>query len=152
MNTQDLSEFLVKNYIANCKERGYKMGCDIHIFLEVKHKNKWTHDNKWTYVQEMDTYNGEWQPDPGQRNYEWFGYVADGVRCISSRNDQKGWPDDMSDTCIRLLDKEYYHSHTWYTAKKFNKLYQKFFETGKSLSFVYGEDLKNIRVLIAFDS
>ena len=74
------------------------MGCDIHLFAEVKRDGVWTHEPG-------EFYDG--------RNYDLFGILAD----VRNRNeltpisDRIGWPDDV---CEYAKDYSYdmdYHSH-----------------------------------------
>ena len=99
------------------------MGCDIHLYIEVRKDGKWTSADRWTRdtyappgVERMTVdYDHNWFTD---RNYELFAILA-GVRGEAAPiAEPKGFPEDASE----LLKIEYAeggdHTPTWYTLRE----------------------------------
>jgi hypothetical protein len=103
------------------------MGCDIHLVLERKHKDKWVgvYDYGYRtlppgffekhYSEEGKYIEGRWFSYAcKRRNYEAFAKMA-GVR--GEGPDPKGMPDDASDLSLMISDHWGIdgHSHSWLT-------------------------------------
>ena len=82
------------------------MGCDIHLFLEIKKKEK------WTFIKELDI----------GRSYDMFGIVADVRNLVNAIpiSEPKGLPEDVSDKVREELDEWDCdgHSHSWLNWKE----------------------------------
>jgi hypothetical protein len=93
------------------------MGCDIHIYREKLINGVWVSADEWadeydegvmTVPYEKSAYSG--------RNYELFGFLAEGVRRdIPGAFEQRGTPDDASPEVAELVDRWNGdgHSHSW---------------------------------------
>lgn len=110
------------------------MGCDIHMYAEVKIRSEWRtvgrifeydyYDAKAPTTIEWYNYEGEWESNQiltihpyDSRNYRLFAILAD-VRnsdCIKPISDPRNIPDDVSDF-VKHQSNEYGidgHSHSW---------------------------------------
>lgn len=97
------------------------MGCDIHMYAEVRKNKKWGkvgNEFKNTYNEDVKTD----QPYSG-RNYELFAFLAD-VRNrfdIKPIAETKGWPEDVSagvkEDLVDYWDGDG-HSASWFTLKE----------------------------------
>ena len=101
------------------------MGCDIHIIIEQKVKDKWVGTfatNKAKYNDSLLGYH---------RNYDFFNRLA-GVRCYNGvkLNQPKGIPNNISDLS-KLVINEWEgdgHSHSYFSAREFCDLFNKEFK------------------------
>lgn len=103
-------------YFSIClfREKGAKLGCDIHLFIERKNKETGKWENIALYKKDND---GFYVPCDAyrERNYMLFGMLA-GVR---GANDPfvypRDIPDDLSDEVAELWDDgDGWHTPTWY--------------------------------------
>lgn len=87
------------------------MGCDIHLCLEKKYKDRWVMIDNFKGFR--DFYSGTYAfREAQQRNYARFAALA-GVR--GDGPDPVGWPEDASDGAM-LMSESYGrdgHSHSW---------------------------------------
>lgn len=105
------------------------MGCDIHMYVEKKHKGKWINIDYWKlddyYENKPGDYKFEIVEMYGDRNYRLFAVLAD-VRNYSNNkpiSEPKGFPDDAS----WIVKEEYErwigdgHSHSYLTLSELKK-------------------------------
>jgi hypothetical protein len=90
------------------------MGCDIHMILE----RKWR--DKWVGIHEVDSAARE-------RNYDLFGRLAGVRRGDEDSPDPRGVPDDASDLSKMEIEGWGHgaHSHSWATLDEFLTAYIK---------------------------
>ena len=114
------------------------MGCDIHMYAEVKKNNKWSKvgdvfENMWySKDRELSDWNKPLTDTPYDgRNYDLFAILAD-VRnghgfagCVTGErfnpiSEPKGLPDDVSKKIKKESDKwdGDGHSHSYFTVKE----------------------------------
>ena len=131
------------------------MGCDIHIYTEVKIKDKWTCvDPMRLYDYEQDSYVRSIYITKRQiyegRNYYLFGALA-GVRCYGGPDlidSPRGIPLDVSDVIQEISDFELEHTPCWlslsdlkqYKWYKQNKCYK------DALRYFFSRRIKNSTV------
>ena len=107
------------------------MGCDIHLFIDRKIKDKWINADNWACNPYFDPKTVD-NPDDFERpmavrevyhgrNYELFGTLARGVRCdVMAIDDARGFPEDAH----TLTKGEYEswnsdaHNASWLTLKE----------------------------------
>lgn len=107
------------------------MGCDIHLYVEVKKDGKWKSVDKWSWpydeikdVSHKDSYYN-------RRNYSLFAILADvrngsgfaGIKTGDGFNiisEPKGVPHDISKEVLEICDfwNGDGHSHSWFTLKE----------------------------------
>ena len=106
------------------------MGCDIHMYCEIKKEidgtEKWYCADKF-YLNEYygeDEYEPQYYVDSiySGRNYSLFGVLAD-VRNYDGNvpmDEPRGLPDDVSETIKEASDRwgDDGHSHSWFTARE----------------------------------
>jgi hypothetical protein len=109
------------------------MGCDIHLYAEVKKEGKWVNIDKYSKNNDFGEYEGEREFTiaredrfyTGGRMYNLFAALC-GVRDFEFSNtppkisEPKGLPDDVSAE-VKLESDEYGsdgHSHSWNTLRE----------------------------------
>lgn len=87
------------------------MGCDIHLCLEKKYKDRWVMIDNFRGCRDYHSGNWAWR-ESKQRNYSRFAALA-GVR--GEGPEAVGWPDDASDGAAMLREQYGHdgHSHSW---------------------------------------
>jgi hypothetical protein len=128
------------------------MGCDIHLFTEIKKsinsQDKWVNADNWRYNPYYQEGNDEGERMLNieslysGRNYTLFGILA-GVRDNSndSIDDPRGLPEDVSEVTKKESDRwdGDGHSHSWLTLKEL-KEYQGLHPVVKREGFISPED------------
>ncbi len=127
------------------------MGCDIHLFTEIKKsinsEDKWVNVDNWRY----NPYYKEGSDDGEEmlhveslysgRNYELFGILA-GVRDPNNDaiDDPRGLPEDVSSVTKKASDRwdGDGHSHSWLTLREL-KEYQGLHPVVKRSGFISPE-------------
>lgn len=89
------------------------MGCDIHIYTEHKLGPKWIcgqastktqeEEEGKTYIFYLDDFKGSRKYGHGDRDYWFFGFLADVRRDVPHHFEPKGQPDDLSPILKDLL-------------------------------------------------
>ena len=97
------------------------MGCDIHYIIEKKVEDKW--------IGVFTTAGLYWEchPEGKNRNYDFFGRLANVREYDANHPDPKGIPDDISDLsrmCISEIGTDG-HSHSYCTAGEFCDAFNK---------------------------
>jgi hypothetical protein len=122
----------------------FKMGCDIHLFLEVRI------DERWEHAGEIDV----------DRSYELFGLMA-GVR--SEAYEPVSWPKGLPDSINPMTTfymRHAQHDFSWLDYKEIAELYTRIVAIGNENSLRYKlRDILNtnypsteIRLVFGFDS
>lgn len=96
------------------------MGCDIHLYCEHKHNDKWVSSDRLRYC----PYDDLWLVDPcyRDRDYTLFSALAgvrsDGRSVVSL--ERKGFPDDCNKLIVEENERwgEDAHSHSWLTLQE----------------------------------
>jgi hypothetical protein len=128
------------------------MGCDIHLFTEIKKsinsQDKWVNADNWRYNPYYQEGNDEGERMLNidslysGRNYELFGILA-GVRDHNndSIDDPRGLPEDVSEVTKKESDRwdGDGHSHSWLTLKELRE-YQGLHPVVKREGFISPED------------
>ena len=107
---------------------GNVMGCDIHMYPEVRRNGAWefvyefdTTDKYWTKVEvdEIEAYDRANRFSYDDRNYSLFGHLA-GVRGGDPFIEPKGFPDDASAKVKHQYSEDNGDAHTpsWLTLKE----------------------------------
>jgi len=113
------------------------MGCDIHFVIEQRLKVRGEY--KWVGVQMDRNCNFEkassflqQERSPlsnlyklGNRNYRFFGKLANVRTDDADGEDPRGVPDDASDLAVSLVDAwgDDGHNHSWHTLEEFVRKY-----------------------------
>ena len=127
------------------------MGCDIHLFTEIKKsinsEDKWVNVDNWRYNPYYQEGNNNWErmlsveSIYSGRNYELFGILA-GVRNRNndSIDDPRGLPEDVSEVTKKESDRGDGdgHSHSWLTLREL-KEYQGLHPVVKRSGFISPE-------------
>lgn len=121
------------------------MGCDIHMYREVRDKN-----GDWQPLRDVYKYfDFRWENDPDEpdsglsslkipdtgRDYALFGILSEGVRCEVSPNlGEHGLPNDISSEIEAEADVwgGDGHSHSYATLEELDEIWQ---ETGGKFEF-----------------
>jgi hypothetical protein len=123
------------------------MGCDIHLFAEIKL------NGKWNYFKEIDV----------GRDYELFARMANFGRCIDIKPlvPNKGKPDDLAELTIEMLDTAD-HSFSWFDCLEITKICEEFpnvpfgdfiwSKWGGSLSDMKSYNFTDVRWVFGFDN
>lgn len=89
------------------------MGCDIHIFIEYKHHNKWHADKHSRHIEQERGFG---------RNYLFFGTIA-GVRshALKPIYPKRGVPPDATDEVRTMVNSwgDDAHSHTYLSMNEY---------------------------------
>jgi len=115
------------------------MGCDIHGFIEVKHKGKWECYDKIPLR---------------TRNYDLFSLIA-GIRGNEKPiSEPKGIPEDVSEIVKAEFKswEEDAHTPTWLSSKESNEVYKKFDKIVKRDLKNQGKEEKDAWLVYGIDS
>lgn len=145
------------------------MGCDIHLYVEVKSSGVWKSADIWQYDQDDDYWNIPFEKQfyTGGRNYNLFSALC-GVRSSSFYNsppiisDPKGYPLNISSEVQRMIDRwgTDGHSHNWNSLDELKSF--DWSEYGTTCDFFRNEvipkmeellkDNEDVRIVYLFDN